>query len=314
MEAPRRKRETAWRVFSSELNSAEHIQTGADTYDPNYIITELGGKINRAYITGVFTEKENVGSEDDPLWRARVIDPTGAFFVSAGRFQPEATRIIGDLEPPQTLALVGKIRTFTSDDGRLFVSIRPETVKTIDIPTKNQWIYEAGRSMVNRLECLNEALAMETFSEKNLVALGYNRLYVDGIATALNHYNYDDIDLSRYEQQVREILVNLKDGLYDLEISPSEVFNSGGFGDASGESDVNNGDQTPDMEEKENVIRSLVNDLDSGGKPGAVYQEVLEAAEKKGLTREDTEECVNVLMSKGVIFEPTLGYLKTIDQ
>ena len=311
--APRRKREPAWRVFSSELNSADHIQAGVDTYDPNYIITELGGKINRVFITGVFTEKENVGSEDDPLWRARVVDPTGAFFISAGRFQPEAARIIGDLEPPQTLALVGKIRTFTSDDGRLFVSIRPETVKIIDIQTKNQWILDAAVSLLDRIACLKDALGMEEFSEKSLKALGHNMLMVDGVAAAMNHYNYDEIDISRYEQQAKEILVNLKDGLYDLEISSAGAFGSTGQ-EAPGSAIDRGPDRAADMEAKENIIRELVNELDADSKLGAVYQEVLEAAEKRGLTREDTEECVNVLMSGGVVFEPALGYLKSIDR
>ena len=166
--AERRKREVAWRVFSFELNSTSHSLSGSEAYDPNYIVTELGSKINRVFVTGVFTEKENIGTEDDPLWRARVVDPKGAFFISAGRFQPEAAKIIGELEPPQTLALVGKIRTFTSEDGRMFVSIRPEVVKKIDTDARKQWILETCKLLIRRLECLHEALRMESADNKSI--------------------------------------------------------------------------------------------------------------------------------------------------
>lgn len=310
----RRKREVAWRVFASELNSAVHTQMGSEAYEPNYIITEAGAKINRVFITGVFTEKDNVGSEDDPLWRARVIDPTGAFFISAGRFQPEAAKIFGELEPPLTLALVGKIRTFTSDDGRMFVSVRPEVVKSIKIPERNQWILETCKLLLRRLECLNEALNMEPLNEANLLALGYNKLEVDGVTSAIKVYDYKQIDLTRYEQQVRELLVNLKDGIYDIDTLPSDIFAESSEKQNGFESEISSDSQAADIEAKENIIRNLVEELDKDSKIGVVYQKVLELAESKGLTRDDTEECVNILMNKGVIFEPALGYLKSIEK
>jgi len=309
----RRKREVAYRVFSSELNSASQIQTGVDTYDPNYIVTELGAKINRVFICGVFTEKENVGAEDDPLWRARVVDPTGAFFISAGRFQPEASKIISELEPPQTLAMVGKIRTFTSDDGRFFVSVRPEMVKSIDTDTRNQWILESCQSLLRRLDCLKEALRMEDPTVANLTALGFNKLEADGVITAIKLYNYEDIDLSEYDKQVRELLINLREGLYDLEIMPNEM--NAGFNDSAEANQKQNMDDNniDDTEAKENIIRDLVKDLDKDPKMGVLYQKVLEAAESQGLSRDDTEEAVNVLMNKGIVFEPSLGYLKSVE-
>jgi RPA family protein len=309
-----RKREVAWRVFATELNSAMHSQSGNEAYDPNYIITELGAKINRIFVAGVFTEKENMGTEDDPLWRARVVDPTGVFFISAGRFQPESAKKLGELEPPQTLALVGKIRTFTSDDGRLFVSIRPETIKSIDITTRNLWILDASKSLLRRLELLNEALKMDPIDEKNLFALGFNKLEVAGVSTALNLYNYNQVDLSRYEQQAREILMNLKDGIYDLEIMPQE-FTEGTFDDSlSQDEGPMTETQIADLEAKENIIKDLVEELGHEADIGAIYQKVMEAAESKGLSRDETEECVNILMHKGVIFEPSLGYLKSVEK
>ncbi|UCH89934.1 MAG: hypothetical protein JSV49_04625 [Thermoplasmata archaeon] len=312
--AARRKREVAWRVFAFELNSATQVQAGNDAYEPNYIITEAGAKINRVFVTGIFTEKENVGSEDDPLWRARLIDPTGAFYISAGRFQPDAAKTFSDLEPPQTLALVGKIRTFTLDDGRFYVSIRPEMVKPIDTYARNFWIFESSKMLLHRLECLREALKMDPLDEKNLLALGYNKLEITGVTAALKAYNYNEVDLDRYEQQLNEILVNLKDGIYDIESLPTEIFSEHNQHKPEFEIDQPDDTQIAEMEAKENLVRTLVDELDSGDAKGANYHQVLKAAESKGMSRDDTEECVNVLMTKGFIFEPTLGYLKSIEK
>ena len=62
-------RETAWRLFSSELNSAVFEIKGPDEKSASYVVTQLGAMVNRVLVAGVLTEKENVGSEGEPLWR-----------------------------------------------------------------------------------------------------------------------------------------------------------------------------------------------------------------------------------------------------
>ena len=54
------KREPAWRVFAAEYNDATIEIKGTGEKTPSYIVTPLGGKINRVYITGVLTDVENV--------------------------------------------------------------------------------------------------------------------------------------------------------------------------------------------------------------------------------------------------------------
>ena len=53
-------RETAWRVFATELNSSTLEIKATEEKMPSYIVSPLGAKINRVLITGVLTEKENV--------------------------------------------------------------------------------------------------------------------------------------------------------------------------------------------------------------------------------------------------------------
>jgi hypothetical protein len=208
---------------------------------------------------------------------------------------------------------MGKIRTFNLDDGRFYVSIRPEMVKTIDTKARNLWILESSKMLMRRLECLQEALKMDPPDEQNLIALGYNKLEATGVLSACSVYNYKEVDLSRYEQQVREILVNLKDGIFDIETLPSEILSGGSASSPEPSSTQADTNQLTAIEDKEDIVKSLVEELDHD-KIGANYQELLEVAESKGLTRDDCEECVNGLMTKGIIFEPTLGYLKSIEK
>ncbi len=121
-------RETAWRVFATELNSSTLEIKATEEKAPSYIVTPLGAKINRVLIAGVMTEKENTGSEEEPMWRARIQDVSGSFYINVGRFQPEAAATMADLEAPCFVAAVGRVRAYNADDGRVLISVRPEHV------------------------------------------------------------------------------------------------------------------------------------------------------------------------------------------
>ena len=118
------KRETAWRVFAGEYNDASFEIKGSGEKIPSYIITPLGGKINRIFVIGVLTDVENV-SEGGEYLRAHLSDPTGVFTLYSGQFQHEATDALMHIEVPTFVAIVGKARTYQPDDGGLYVSLRP---------------------------------------------------------------------------------------------------------------------------------------------------------------------------------------------
>ncbi|MDR0508345.1 MAG: glycerol dehydrogenase, partial [Candidatus Methanoplasma sp.] len=183
-------RETAWRVFSSELNSATYEIKGDDEKSPSYLVTRLGAMINRVLIAGVLTEKENVGTEDEPMWRGRIQDlASGNFFINVGRYQPEAAAAMADLDAPAFIAVVGKVRTYTTDEERVFVSIRPESIVKITEEIRAQWILEAARSTWDRLNKMKKATSVEDLSEKSLLARGFSEKDAKGIMTALDQYD-----------------------------------------------------------------------------------------------------------------------------
>ncbi|MFB6189025.1 MAG: hypothetical protein ABEI57_04005, partial [Halapricum sp.] len=80
------RRETAYRVFASEFDDADFSYAESDEERaPNYVVTPTGARINRLFVVGVLTEVQPVS---DDVLRARIVDPTGAFVVYAGQYQP----------------------------------------------------------------------------------------------------------------------------------------------------------------------------------------------------------------------------------
>ncbi|MFA6679801.1 MAG: glycerol dehydrogenase, partial [Candidatus Methanomethylophilaceae archaeon] len=181
-------RETAWRVFAGELNTSSLEKKGTDEKSPSYLITPLGAMINRVMIAGVLLEKTNTGTEEEPMWKGRIQDVSGSFFINVGKFQPEASAAMVDIETPSFVAVVGKVRTYTADDGRVFVSVRPERIINIDDATRNFWVLESAQSMWKRLIAMKSALQVQDPTVNDLIAKGFTSNDAEGIISALDHY------------------------------------------------------------------------------------------------------------------------------
>ncbi|MDY6779540.1 MAG: hypothetical protein SV760_03125, partial [Halobacteria archaeon] len=149
-------REVAWRVFAREYNDSDlSFKEGDDERAPNYVVTPTGAKINRVFVVGVVTEVDNIGDDGD-LYRVRLTDPTGAFVVYAGQYQPDAMSLFADLEPPEFVAVVGKARTYEPDDSdEIYTSVRPEEVNTVDSETRDRWCVETARQTLRRVEAVS---------------------------------------------------------------------------------------------------------------------------------------------------------------
>ena len=297
-------REIAWRLFSSELNSATYEIKGDDEKSPSYVVTRLGAMVNRVLVAGVLTEKENVGTGDEPMWRGRIQDlATGSFFINVGRYQPEAAAAMADIDTPAFIAVVGKVRTYTTDDDRVFVSIRPECIVKITEEIRAQWILDTARSTWERLNKMKKATTVEGLSEKTLLGKGFSEKDAKGIMTALDQYDVPNstIYLKAIQTALRTILPdkNIDLGLpEDMSDIPDEI-------------DIEPGATSKSNADMEDVILGLLGELDTDGK-GAPRDELERRAESEGISSMELEEISNVLMDKGLVYEPNLRYLKRI--
>ena len=149
-------REVARRVFASEFNDAGYtFKESDDERAPVYLLVPTGESANRVFFVGTLTEKEDVG-EDSEYWRGRIVDPTGTFFVYAGQYQPEAASALRALDPPAYVAVVGKPRTYETDDGTVRVSVRPESITTVDAAVRDRWVAETAQQTVERVAAFDD--------------------------------------------------------------------------------------------------------------------------------------------------------------
>jgi len=70
----------------------------------------------------------------------------------AGQYQPDAASVLRDLEPPEYVAVVGKPRTYETDDGSINVSVRPESISIVDAATRDRWVVETAERTLDRVE------------------------------------------------------------------------------------------------------------------------------------------------------------------
>ena len=145
-------REVAQRVFAREFNDASYtFKESDDDRAPVYVLLPTGERANRVFLVGTLTETEDVG-EDSEYWQGRVVDPNGdTFFMYAGQYQPDAASMLRELEPPAYVAVVGKPRTYETDEGDVNVSVRPESISEVDEATRDRWVVETADRTLGRI-------------------------------------------------------------------------------------------------------------------------------------------------------------------
>ncbi len=150
-------REVARRVFAREFNNASYtFKESDDDRAPVYVLLPTGQRANRVFLVGTLTETEDVG-EDSEYWQGRVVDPNGdTFFMYAGQYQPDAASMLRELEPPAYVAVVGKPRTYETDEGDVNVSVRPESISEVDEATRDRWVVEAAERTLDRIRKFND--------------------------------------------------------------------------------------------------------------------------------------------------------------
>jgi RPA family protein len=151
------KREVAVRTFAHELNDATHtFEEEDDDTAPVYALLPTGAKANRVIIGGTLTEVEDVG-DDSEYWQGRIVDPAGdSAYVYAGQYQPDCAKFLSRADTPQYVLVVGKPRTFETDDGEVNVSLRPEHITVVDEETRDKWATETAEHTLDRIQSFTD--------------------------------------------------------------------------------------------------------------------------------------------------------------
>ncbi|QCS41901.1 hypothetical protein [Natrinema versiforme] len=218
-------RELAYRLFAAEYDDASLSYAESDEERaPNYVITPTGARLNRVFAVGTLTE---VTSVNDEMVRARVVDPTGAFVVYAGQYQPDELAFLEQAEPPAFVAVTGKARTFQPDDSeQVYTSIRPESIATVDADTRDRWVVSATEQTLERIGTVAGATELGVTDEALTDALleaGVESGLAAGIPLAQEHYGTTPSYLAALREcalEAVEVVAGERDQVSGLDIAP----------------------------------------------------------------------------------------------
>jgi len=276
------KRETSMRLLSLEFNSSTTHMRGEAEKAPSYLLTPLGSLVNRVYVCGVLTEVEELESG----YRARISDPTGIFSLYSGQFQPEATQFLSQASTPGYVALVGKCNIYEPEGGAIYASLRPERIRSVQRKDRDLWIVRSCELMAARIDVIKHCGGMERNEDavrSALLGMGYPQRISEGAAMA--YCRYEQIDLDRFCEGLREALNYLL-----REEEPGIVSSM---------------EETLDEE-----ILKIVENLETGGDGGALWEDILGKALERGMDEDAVERAIDQLMDSGRVYEPALGLFR----
>lgn len=215
----------------------------------------------------------------DNMISADIFDSTGIFRVYAGEYQENAMNAFEEIEPPAFVSVLGKGRLYSPEEGVNFLSVRPEMVCSVDEETRNYWIYITAKHTLKRIDAIEDTIELSELSTEKLIQMGYHAELAEGIAIARREYGNVDIDY--YRRMVIDALG------YVLSAERSVYAN------------------TQDIQDK---LLEYIDKIDTG--EGAPIGDIIAWGRDTGIDENTIEEIVNILLSRGLIYEPSLGKLK----
>ncbi|MEC8875137.1 MAG: hypothetical protein VYE50_01010 [Candidatus Thermoplasmatota archaeon] len=301
------RREPGVLVLANELSRAVEKHVENREYSPTYLISEIGAKLSRVLIGGVLDQIENRGSEDDPFYTARVIDPNGDFYyLQAGQYNPEGATALSKLEIGVPVLCIGKVRARTPEDSeRTYVSVQPENIRAVSMDDVNHWAIKTCDQLMRRINA-NKAFGNDD------VALKRADLTVremDGLELSKDFY--PTVAVENYAALLYDCLTRLAGG----EVSMPETKNFTGEFEAVGtvaetadgeaeEKEVPRKDGANDNEAK---IMKLIKE-DEGD--GIYYDDLAIKISSEGVDNPMLDEILDSLTDQGLVFQPRFNHYK----
>ena len=310
--ARRFARQSAVRLFAQEYRDASLIEEGSGEYDPSFVITKIGAKINRVLVCGVIDRMERREGDSGPNYSGHVRDPTGSYLFSVASFQPELhpdfEELMARFESGDRflLALVGKARWFETEDGGMFTSLRAEEFTVIDRECYTNWLVETAEATLRRIDAHSTSLETD-LTPVALEAGGVPRDLVDGLILARGHYG--DFDPEGYRVGVLQAL-SMATGRTSLMEAPPQP------AAATLEETVS---QAPESSEPAaepgdaiELIIETVRSRDTG--EGVEYNDLVTALVHGGHPRESAEDAIDQARDQGEVMEPRFGFFQLVPE
>jgi len=151
-------RQIAKYLFAKEIKATnvQYVVEAEDSeFNSMHSVTPTGQDVGRVYICGTLTEVEDIGN-DNPYYKGRLVDPTGAISIYAGNYQPDALKAMEEIVAPAHIAVIGKIAMFETEDGTKIPSVKPESITEIDEDTIRTWTFMTAKNLIEHIESITE--------------------------------------------------------------------------------------------------------------------------------------------------------------
>jgi len=262
------------------------------------MVTRLGAKINRALIAGTIDSSERRESESGQSFRFNLIDVTGTHRVEVSPFNPElhpeAEEIHARFERGDRfiMMVVGKQRSFTTEDGGVFTSYNAQEMREIDSQAYVEWLAETADATLRRIDAYEKALSSEQ-SIAGFRAAGIPEDLVDGMLLSRAHY--PDFESEVYMLDVLQALnAALGRSVEIVNRSPDPEPNSPATNETTAEVTEKRAEGDMSLED---VIISTIAAGDRG--EGVDYDAIIRECSVHGHSRQDAEDAIDSLRAVG---------------
>ena len=298
------RREPGVLVLAKELSLSIERHVEDREYSPTYLISEIGAKLSRVLVGGILDQIENRGSEEDPFYTARIIDPNGDYYyLQAGQYNPEGAAALSKLEIGVPVLCVGKVRARTPEDSeRTYVSVQPENIRAVSMDEVNHWAIKACDQLMRRINT-NKAFDndKELLKKANLA-----EREKDGLE--LSKELYPTVVVENYTALLYDCLTRLVGG----ESSMPETKNfTGEFKPAASVAETEENIEEPveksNVNDNEAKVMKLITD-DEGD--GIYYDDLAIGISAEGIDNPMLDEILDSLTDQGLVFQPRFNHYK----
>tara|TARA_B100000925_G_C21893577_1_gene423941 strand:+ start:1 stop:885 length:885 start_codon:yes stop_codon:yes gene_type:complete len=294
-------------MFASEYGESTLSEKGSGEFDPSFVVTKLGSRVNRVIVAGLLERIEGREvANGSVIYQGQLRDPSGINYFSVGDYVSDSVKettiqLSSRLEngEPILLLMIAKTRLYQTEEGAIYTSLRPEEMCVIDAQRYASWLAKTSDSMMNRMSNYISSLDYEANTE-SLSKSGMSEQQILGLVSSRNHYG--DVDLEHYRLNVMQAL-DIAEGKLDSASKPAPQQLP--IHEKPAES--NDGDDKPDLEA---AIVDIITKLDQGD--GVEFETVLVNAEARGFQRSVAEEKLEELSENGTVHEPAFGWFRLV--
>jgi len=301
------KRQPALHMFASEYGESTLSEKGSGEFDPSFVVTKLGSRVNRVIVAGLLERIEGRDvANGSVIYQGQLRDPSGINYFSVGDYVSDSVKemtiqLTARIESgePILVLMVAKTRLYQTEEGAIYTSLRPEEMCVIDAQRYASWLAKTSQSLMERMSTYMTSLDFEPNSE-SLSKSEMSESQILGLIASRNHYG--DVDLEHYRLNVMQAL-DIAEGKLDAATKPAPQR-------LLVEDSVQEDSKPDDKPDLEAAIVDIITKLDQGD--GVEFETILVNAEARGFQRTIAEEKLEELSDNGTVHEPAFGWFRLV--